>query len=98
MPRRCYNSTTPLSGLWSPSDTNFYRRNQESNETIAQFLAEYTRLATTCLFGTFLEEALRDRLIAGLRSDSVRCRLLALPDDEVTWDWVRQVATAMEAA
>ncbi|KAL1468982.1 hypothetical protein MTO96_005078 [Rhipicephalus appendiculatus] len=55
-------------------------------------------LAATCSFGTFLKEAQRDRLIAGLRSDTIRCRQLALPDDEVTWDRVRKVATAMEAA
>ncbi|XP_037576862.2 uncharacterized protein LOC119459102 [Dermacentor silvarum] len=77
---------------------HFYRRNQESNETIAQFLVELKRLAATCSFGNFLQEALRDRLIAGLRSDTIRCRLLALPDDEVTWERVCKVATAMEAA
>ncbi|XP_037569835.2 uncharacterized protein LOC119450165 [Dermacentor silvarum] len=77
---------------------HFYRRNQESSETIAQFLVELKRLAATCSFGTFLQEALRDCLIAGLRSDTIRCRLLALPDDEVTWDRVCKVSTAMEAA
>ncbi|XP_037560790.1 uncharacterized protein LOC119439830 [Dermacentor silvarum] len=76
----------------------FYRRNQESSETIAQFLVELKRLAATCSFGTFLQEALRERLIAGLWSDTIRCRLLALPDDEVTWDRVCKVFTAMEAA
>ncbi|XP_037561113.1 uncharacterized protein LOC119440260 [Dermacentor silvarum] len=77
---------------------HFYRRNQESSETIAQFLVELKRLAATCSFGTFLQEALRDRLIAGLRSDNIQCRLLALPDDEVTWDRVCKVSTVMEAA
>ncbi|KAL1437918.1 hypothetical protein MTO96_048504 [Rhipicephalus appendiculatus] len=32
------------------------------------------------------------------QDDTIRCRLLALPDDEVTWDRVCKVATAMEAA
>ncbi|KAL1438839.1 hypothetical protein MTO96_047762 [Rhipicephalus appendiculatus] len=45
-----------------------------------------------------LQEPLRDRLIARLRSDTVQCRLLALPNDEVTWDRVCEVDTAMEAA
>ncbi|KAL3196294.1 hypothetical protein MRX96_001637 [Rhipicephalus microplus] len=56
------------------------------------------KLAVTCSFGMFLEEVLRDRLFAGLRSDTIWCHLLALPDDEVTWDWVCEVATAIEAA
>lgn len=76
----------------------FYRRNQESSESIAQFIVELKRLAMTCSFGSFLEEALRDRLIAGLRTDSIRCRLLALPDNEVNWERVCTIATAMEAA
>ncbi|XP_037528631.1 uncharacterized protein LOC119405877 [Rhipicephalus sanguineus] len=77
---------------------HFYRRNQEANETIAQFLVKLKRLAATCSFGSFLQEALRDHLIAGLRSDTIRCRLLELPDDAVTWKGVCKVATAMEAA
>ncbi|CAN8030838.1 unnamed protein product [Ixodes persulcatus] len=76
----------------------FYRRNQESSESIAQFIVELKRLAMTCSFGSFLEEALRDRLIAGLRTDSIRCRLLALPGNEITWERVCNIATAMEAA
>ncbi|KAL3196130.1 hypothetical protein MRX96_015607 [Rhipicephalus microplus] len=76
----------------------FYRWTEESNETNAQVLVELKNLTATCSFGTFLQEALRDCLIAVLRNDTIRCRLLALPDDEVTWCRVCKVATAMEAA
>ncbi|KAH7945214.1 hypothetical protein HPB49_008446 [Dermacentor silvarum] len=68
---------------------HFYRRNQESRETIAQFL--WNRRGST-------RHALRNRLIAGLRGDTIPCRLLALPDDEVTWDRVCKVSTTLEAA
>ncbi|XP_029848024.2 uncharacterized protein LOC115330335 [Ixodes scapularis] len=77
---------------------HFYRRHQEPRESIAQFIVALKTLASTCSFGNFLENALRDRLIAGLRTDAIRCRLLALPDNQVTWERVCNIATAMEAA
>lgn len=39
---------------------HFYQRKQEPNESIKQFIVELKRVAATCSFGTFLEEALRD--------------------------------------
>ena len=58
----------------------FHCRNQTAGESVAEFLAELKRLATHCQFGAFLEEALRDRLVCGLRSESVQKRLLAETD------------------
>ena len=43
----------------------FHRQNQHESETVAQFVVELKRLALRCEFGTFLEEALRDRLVCG---------------------------------
>ncbi|XP_075534768.1 uncharacterized protein LOC142570254 [Dermacentor variabilis] len=77
---------------------HFYKRKQEPDESLKQFIVELKRLAATCSFGSFLEEALRDRLIAGIRTDSIQCRLLALSDDEVTWERVCKIATALETA
>ncbi|KAH7967588.1 hypothetical protein HPB52_000515 [Rhipicephalus sanguineus] len=77
---------------------HFYRRNQEPNEIIVQFHVESKRLAAACSCRTFLQEAVRERLIAGLRSETIRCHLLTFPDDEVTWDRAHKVANAMEAA
>ena len=76
----------------------FHRRDQGPEESISDFVVALKTLAATCAFGTFLEEALRDRLIAGLRSEDIRCRLLAMDDKDVTWERVFNVATAMEAA
>ncbi|XP_037526493.1 uncharacterized protein LOC119403647 [Rhipicephalus sanguineus] len=76
----------------------FHQRKQEPHETVADFIVEMKKRAATCEFGTFLIEALRDRLVAGLRSEGVRCRLLAMPDNEVTWECACSVALAMEAA
>nr|XP_037288959.1 uncharacterized protein LOC119181819 [Rhipicephalus microplus] len=76
----------------------FHQRKQEPHETVADFIVELKKLAATCEFGAFLTEALRDRLVAGIRTEGVRCRLLAMPDKEVTWERACSVAMAMEAA
>ncbi|XP_037518347.1 uncharacterized protein LOC119395133 [Rhipicephalus sanguineus] len=76
----------------------FHQRKQEKHESVADFIVGLKKLAATCAFGTFLEEALRDRLIAGLQADAVRCRLLATPDAELTWERACNIAVAMEAA
>ncbi|KAL3256121.1 hypothetical protein MRX96_046636 [Rhipicephalus microplus] len=68
------------------------------HEDAKKVLVELKNLTATCSFGTFLQEALRDCLIAVLRSDTIWCHLLAFPDDEVTWCRVCKVATTMEAA
>ena len=44
----------------------FYKRQQEPSEKMADYIAELRRLATTCEFGTFLDEALRDKFVCGL--------------------------------
>nr|XP_037276664.1 uncharacterized protein LOC119169744 [Rhipicephalus microplus] len=76
----------------------FYQRKQEPHETVADFRVELKKLAATCEFGAFSTEALRDRLVAGICTEGVRCRLLAMPDEEVTWERACSVAMAMEAA
>ena len=58
----------------------FHRRNQAPGETVAQFVAELRRLATHCNFGGYLDEALRDRLVCGLRSETTQRRLLTTAD------------------
>ena len=48
---------------------HFHRRNQASGETVAEYVAELRRMATHCEFGSNLEEALRDRLVCGLKDE-----------------------------
>ena len=59
---------------------HFHRRNQRQGESIAEYVAELRRLATHCEFKTYLNEALRDRLVWGIRDESVQRRLLAVKD------------------
>ena len=55
----------------------FHRRNQREGETVAQYLAEIRKLTEQCDFRDYLKEALRDRLVCGLRSEVIQRRILA---------------------
>ena len=48
----------------------FYKRAQATGESLADYLAELRQLAQTCEFGTFLNEALRDKYVVGMRSEN----------------------------
>ena len=75
---------------------HFHRRSQRPEETISEFLAELRRLATHCSFGDFLNDALRDRLVCGLRSESIQRKLLSQRD--LTLTQAVDIAKGMEAA
>ncbi|CAN7981665.1 unnamed protein product [Ixodes pacificus] len=52
-----------------------------------------------CSFGAFLSEALRDQLVVGVRSEGIRCKLLAVEDgNALTWEKACVIATSMEPA
>ena len=92
-----------LKSHFEPKSTNvlthrytFHRRNQGPNESIAEYVAELRRLASPCTFGTFLEQALRDRLVFGMRSESIQKRLLT--EKEPTLSGVMEIALSLEAA
>ncbi|XP_077555287.1 uncharacterized protein LOC144169801 [Haemaphysalis longicornis] len=54
----------------------FNRRSQHEGESVAAFAVELKRLASSCEFGPFLEEALRDRFVAGLKDQPTQAELL----------------------
>ncbi|XP_077548577.1 uncharacterized protein LOC144161886 [Haemaphysalis longicornis] len=66
----------------------FNQRKQEAHESVTEFVVELKKLAATCEFGAFLEDA--------IQADAIRCRLLAMTDAELTWDRACSIATAME--
>jgi hypothetical protein len=45
----------------------FHGRYQKEGESIAQYIVELRKLASTSDFGSFLSESLRDRFVCGLR-------------------------------
>ena len=75
---------------------HFHKRDQAPGETIALYVAELRRLASKCAFGGYLEEALRDRFVCGLRSEPTQRRLLSEAD--LTFDSAIDIAQNMEAA
>lgn len=54
----------------------FNTTNQREDEYISEYMASLRRLAATCKFGTFLEDALRDRFVCGVKSAELRNRML----------------------
>ena len=59
---------------------HFHKREQASGESVADYVAELRRLASKCKFENFLDDALRDRFIVGLRNNNILKRLLTEPD------------------
>ena len=58
----------------------FFTRNQESRETFDKYLTELRLLEKTCDFGTLSDSLLRDRIVCGLSSSTLRERLLREPN------------------
>ena len=57
----------------------FFTRNQESGETFDKYLTELRLLEKTCDFRTLADSLLRDIIVCGLSSSTLRERLLREP-------------------
>lgn len=75
---------------------HFHRRNQASGESISDYVAELRRLATNCEFGDYLEQALRDRFVCGIRHENTQKRLLT--EANLTLTKAIETARNIEAA
>lgn len=51
---------------------HFHHRTQSGEESVTEYVAELKKLARNCNFGQHLEEALRDRLVCGMRSQGAQ--------------------------
>ena len=73
---------------------NFHNRFRVESETVSDFAAQLKKLSTHCEFGNFLDEALRDRFVCGLRKESIQKKLLS----EKTLDFSKamEIAQSME--
>ena len=74
----------------------FYKRDQKLGETVAQYAVELQTLASPCKFGSFLDEALRDRLVCGIRSEYIQKHLLT--KDGLTFQKAIELAKTLETA
>ncbi|XP_069114312.1 uncharacterized protein [Argopecten irradians] len=59
-------------------------RNQETNETVDQYVTELRNKARTCEFGTLNDSLIKDRLVCGMQDNAVRERLLRETDLDLT--------------
>ena len=75
---------------------NFFKCVQDDGERVADFVANLRRLAKTCNFGQYLNTALCDQLVCGLRDRKCQRDLLSISD--LTLDVALQKATAAETA
>ena len=73
----------------------FHQRNQKEGEDVTTFEAELRRLASTCNFGDFLDEALRDQLVCGIKNCNTQRKLLS---EERSFVQAMHIALADEAA
>ena len=84
------NLVTTLSNHLTPKPViiaeryKFYERKQYDDESISEFVASLRKLAIKCAFGDFLNDALRDRLVCGMKDSRIRKRLLIEQDLTLT--------------
>lgn len=74
----------------------FHTAFQEANEDIQSFVVRLKNLAKSCEFKDFLKEALRDRFVCGIRSETIKRKLLT--EAKLTFDGAHKIAVAMELA
>ena len=74
----------------------FHKRDQREGETISIFVDDILKLSQNCEFGEALDPSLRDRLVSGLRNESVQKRFLS--ERDLTFTRAIDIAVAMETA
>ena len=58
----------------------FNMRNQQAGENIDAYVTDLKNKAKLCEFGDLQESLIRDRIVCGVKTDTVRARLLREPD------------------
>ena len=74
----------------------FHQRSQQAIESVQEYVAELKCMAKHCNFRTYLNEALRGRLVCGLRNKAIQKRLLS--EAKLTFERAIQIAQGMESA
>ncbi|XP_050521685.1 uncharacterized protein K02A2.6-like [Daktulosphaira vitifoliae] len=74
----------------------FHKEDQKEGQCIVEYIVELKSKAQNCNFGAFLEEALRDRFVFGVRESKLRA--LLLKESKLTFASACQIATYWEMA
>lgn len=76
----------------------FWSAHQGENESVAEYIVRLKKLASTCSFGTFLDDALRDRLVSGLHTKLIRTQKQLLTVRDLTFSTAKNRCIADEMA
>ena len=85
---------------WTPEpleiaeNFRFRKRDQAEGETIREYVTALQRLSVHCKFGAYLDTALRNQFVFGLRSARIQSRLLETLD--LTFEKAVEKASSME--
>ena len=72
----------------------FHKRNQHKGESISEYCAELRKLTEHCQFGAGLSDALRDRLVCGMHSETIQKKLLC--EKDLTFERALNISVSME--
>ena len=72
--------------------SQFHKQDQKDGESVAEFISELKRLSTNC---NYLDDALRDRFMCGLKKDLIQKKLLSGSD--LNFTKVVETAQSIEA-
>ena len=75
---------------------HFHQRNQQSTETVVEYVAKLRCLSMHCDFSDHLNDALCDRLVCDLHSENMQRCFLSMKD--LTLNDALETAQALEAA
>ena len=73
-----------------------HKRDQHEGEGVADYAAVLKQYAERCDFAEFLEQALRDRFMCGLKNSAIQKKLLT--EKKLSWQGAVDIAQAMESA
>ena len=68
----------------------FYTRNQKEGESIVSYIVTLKNLSSMCEFGAFLPEALRFRLVCGMKDIPIQTKLLS--ERDLTFEKAKDLA------
>ncbi|UYV68175.1 K02A2.6-like, partial [Cordylochernes scorpioides] len=74
----------------------FNQTNQETNESIEQYICRLRKLSSTCNYGAMTEEMIRDRLVLGIIDKQTKRQLIS--DPQLTLQKAIDVCKANESA
>lgn len=94
------NITDAMKEIYEPKtlevveNFKFHSRKQLETESVMQYSLALKKMAENCNFGNFLQTALRNQFVFGLRNTKMQQRMLEV--EELTFDKAVQTAAAME--